>query len=125
MLEEEAVAREKALAEANSRITQLEKTIKDMQKLVELKSPGMAAASEAGGEAQRPSRNPPNRKDEAGSSGNCQARAGSQAGAREARGRTAADSETRGRAARTGEAGCSGRTEAEARPRAPEARAGA
>jgi len=45
MLEEELVAREKALAEANSRITQLDKTIKDMQKLVELKSPGMAAAS--------------------------------------------------------------------------------
>jgi len=47
MLEEEVVAREKALAESNSRITQLEKTIKDMQKLVELKSPGMAAASKA------------------------------------------------------------------------------
>jgi len=45
MLEEEVVAREKALAESNSRITQLEKTIKDMQKLVELKSPGMVAAS--------------------------------------------------------------------------------
>jgi pilus assembly protein FimV len=45
MLEEEVVAREKALAESNSRITQLEKTIKDMQKLIELKSPGMAAAS--------------------------------------------------------------------------------
>jgi pilus assembly protein FimV len=37
MLEEEVVSREKALAEANSRITQLEKTIKDMQKLAELK----------------------------------------------------------------------------------------
>jgi len=45
MLEEEVVAREKALAESNSRITQLEKTIKDMQKLVELKSPGMVVAS--------------------------------------------------------------------------------
>jgi pilus assembly protein FimV len=45
MLEEEVVAREKALAESNSRITQLEQTIKDMQKLVELKSPGMVAAS--------------------------------------------------------------------------------
>jgi len=45
MLEEEVVARGKALSEANSRITQLEKTIKDMQKLVELKSPGTAAAS--------------------------------------------------------------------------------
>jgi len=45
-LEEEAVAREKALAEANSRITQLEKTIQDMKKLGELKSPGMAAAQQ-------------------------------------------------------------------------------
>jgi len=45
MLEEEVVARGKALSEANSRITQLEKTIKDMQKLFELKSPGTAAAS--------------------------------------------------------------------------------
>jgi len=45
MLEEEVVARGKALSEANSRITQLERTIKDMQKLVELKSPGTAAAS--------------------------------------------------------------------------------
>jgi pilus assembly protein FimV len=46
MLEEEAVAREKALVEANSRITQLEKTIQDMKKLAELKSPGMAAAQQ-------------------------------------------------------------------------------
>ena len=46
MLEEEAVAREKALAEASSRISQLEKTIQDMKKLAELKSPGMAAAQQ-------------------------------------------------------------------------------
>ena len=45
-LEEEIVAREKALKEANDRISQLEKTIKDMQRLVELKSAGMAAAQE-------------------------------------------------------------------------------
>jgi len=45
-LEEEAVAREKALAEANERIAQLEKTIKDMQRLIEIKSPGMAAAQQ-------------------------------------------------------------------------------
>jgi pilus assembly protein FimV len=45
-LEEEVVARDKALSEANERIQQLEKTIKDMQKLVELKSPGMAAAQQ-------------------------------------------------------------------------------
>ncbi|HET9405513.1 MAG TPA: FimV/HubP family polar landmark protein [Burkholderiales bacterium] len=46
MLEEEAVAREKALNEANERIAQLEKTLQDMKKLVELKSPGMAAAQQ-------------------------------------------------------------------------------
>ncbi len=45
-LEEEVVAREKALAEANERIVQLEKTIKDMQKLMALRSPGMAAAQQ-------------------------------------------------------------------------------
>ena len=37
MLEEEATAREKALAEANDRVAQLEKSIKDMQRLLELK----------------------------------------------------------------------------------------
>ena len=36
-LEEEATAREKALAEANQRVTQLEKNIKDMQRLLEMK----------------------------------------------------------------------------------------
>ncbi|MDB5865458.1 MAG: hypothetical protein JWO70_3264 [Betaproteobacteria bacterium] len=36
-LEEEAVAREKALADASARIAQLEKTIKDMQRLAEMK----------------------------------------------------------------------------------------
>ena len=45
-LEEEAVAREKSLNEANERIGQLEKTIQDMKKLAELKSPGMAAAQQ-------------------------------------------------------------------------------
>ena len=45
-LEEEAIAREKALTEANERIAQLEKTLKDMQKLVELKNPGLAAAQQ-------------------------------------------------------------------------------
>ena len=38
MLEEEATAREKALAEANNRIAQLEKTIKDMQRVIEIKA---------------------------------------------------------------------------------------
>jgi pilus assembly protein FimV len=46
MLEEEAIAREKALTEANERIAQLEKTLRDMQKLVEMRSPGMAAAQQ-------------------------------------------------------------------------------
>jgi pilus assembly protein FimV len=40
------VARERALNEANERIVHLEKTIKDMQTLMELKSPGMAAAQQ-------------------------------------------------------------------------------
>jgi len=45
-LQEELVARNKELAEANERIVQLEKTIKDTQKLAELKSPGMAAVQQ-------------------------------------------------------------------------------
>lgn len=43
-LQEELLARTRELAEANERIAQLEKTIKDTQKLAELKSPGLAAA---------------------------------------------------------------------------------
>jgi pilus assembly protein FimV len=42
-LEEEAVARQKALSEANERIAQLEKTIKDMQRLLEVKGQVPAA----------------------------------------------------------------------------------
>ena len=45
-LEEEIVAREKALKEANERVAELEKTIKDMQRLMEIKSAGMAAAQQ-------------------------------------------------------------------------------
>ncbi len=45
-LEEEIVAREKALNEANERVAQLEKTIKDMQRLMEIKSAGLAAAQQ-------------------------------------------------------------------------------
>lgn len=45
-LQEELVARNKELAEASDRITQLEKTIKDMQKLAELKNPALAAAQQ-------------------------------------------------------------------------------
>ena len=46
MLEEEMVARENALAEANSRIAQLEKTVQDLQRLLEIKGqlPGVPAA---------------------------------------------------------------------------------
>jgi len=43
---EEKVARKQELAEAKDRITQLEKTVKDGQKLAELKSAGMAAAQQ-------------------------------------------------------------------------------
>lgn len=45
-LQEELIARNRELEEAKERIAQLEKTIKDSQKLVELKSPGMAAAQQ-------------------------------------------------------------------------------
>jgi pilus assembly protein FimV len=53
-LEEEAVAREKALAEANDRIAQLEKTIQEMKKLIELKSPGLATAQQQAQQAAAP-----------------------------------------------------------------------
>ena len=43
---EEKVARKQELAEAKDRIAQLEKTVKNGQKLAELKSPGMAAAQQ-------------------------------------------------------------------------------
>jgi pilus assembly protein FimV len=52
-LEEEVLARDKALSEANERISQLEKTIKDMQRLAELKSPGMAAAQQKAEQAAK------------------------------------------------------------------------
>ncbi len=45
-LEEEAIAREKALGEANERVAQLEKNIKDMQRLLEIKNSGMAAVQQ-------------------------------------------------------------------------------
>jgi pilus assembly protein FimV len=45
-LEEDLLARERALAEANDRISQLEKTVKDMQRLIELKGgPGPVASA--------------------------------------------------------------------------------
>lgn len=61
-LQEELIARTKELAEANERIAQLEKTIKDSQKLAELKSPGMAAvqqkAEAAKADAAKPAEKP-------------------------------------------------------------------
>ena len=56
MLEEEATAREKALAEANDRVAQLEKTIKDMQSLIALKgqAPGVKPVPAAKPEAVPP-----------------------------------------------------------------------
>ena len=53
-LEEEIVAREKALKEANERVAQLEKTINDMQRLMEMKSAGMAAAQQKAEGAAKP-----------------------------------------------------------------------
>ena len=47
-LEEDLAARNKALTESKERVAQLEKTIKDMQKLAEIKNPAMAAAQQAG-----------------------------------------------------------------------------
>jgi len=43
-LEEDLVSRDKALREANTRLAELEKSIKELQRLVELKSQGMAQA---------------------------------------------------------------------------------
>ena len=41
-LEEDLVSRDKALREANARLAELEKSIKELQRLIELKSQGMA-----------------------------------------------------------------------------------
>ncbi len=51
-LEEDVVAREKALAEANSRVADLERNVNDLKKLLELKSQGM-------GQAQQQAATPP------------------------------------------------------------------
>ena len=116
-LEEEVRARDKALTEANERIGQLEKTVKDMQKLAELKSPGMAAAQQkaeqaakARGEpapAPKPERQGGARKDPGkGRGGNGAAAAGCRKGGsaqgRESRrsGRAQGEAETQGRRAR-------------------------
>lgn len=53
-LEADVAAREKALEEANSRIGELEKSIKDLQALLELRSRGMAKAEKDATAASRP-----------------------------------------------------------------------
>jgi len=53
-LEEEAVAREKAIKEANDRITLLEKNIRDMQHLLEVKSQSLAQLQQQAAAAKAP-----------------------------------------------------------------------
>jgi FimV-like protein len=56
-LEEEVIARDRALADANERIAQLEQIIKDTQRAIELKGAGAGAAqkgAEKGGPAAQP-----------------------------------------------------------------------
>ena len=53
-LEEEIISRDKALKEANERVAQLEKSIKDMQRLIEIKSAAMAAAQQKAEGATKP-----------------------------------------------------------------------
>lgn len=57
-MEEELVAREKALEDANTRIARLEKTIKDLQALVEVKSQGMADLQQQAGQPSAPAQPP-------------------------------------------------------------------
>ncbi|HEU0290742.1 MAG TPA: FimV/HubP family polar landmark protein [Burkholderiales bacterium] len=59
MQEEDAVARQQALKEANERNAQLEKIVKDKQKLAELTSPGMATAQQ---QAQQTTKSKPEPK---------------------------------------------------------------
>jgi pilus assembly protein FimV len=70
MLEEEAVARDKSLAEANERVAQLEKNIKDMQRLLEMKgvvppgakppaTPAAPAKADQVAKAEPPKADPP------------------------------------------------------------------
>ncbi|MBI1906637.1 MAG: hypothetical protein HYS20_10450 [Rhodocyclales bacterium] len=59
-LEEELIVREKALAEANSRLAELEKTVRDLQRLVEMRNESFAqlqqqAAAAPSAEPQAPS----------------------------------------------------------------------
>jgi pilus assembly protein FimV len=55
-LEEDLVAREKAINEANERIVHLEKTLKDLQTLAELKNPGMAALQQQAQQGAAPAK---------------------------------------------------------------------
>ncbi len=57
-LEEQAVAREKALAEANARIAKLEQIIKDSQRAVDLKSGSAAAPTQKGADKAAPAASP-------------------------------------------------------------------
>lgn len=53
-LEEDLAAREKALAESKERVAQLEKTLKEMQKLAEIKNPAAAAAVQQSSKGPEP-----------------------------------------------------------------------
>jgi pilus assembly protein FimV len=57
-LEEESVAREKALNEANERIAQLEKTIREQQRLLQLKGAPLGTQPPAAQEAPKPAATP-------------------------------------------------------------------
>lgn len=57
-LEEELVSREKALDEANARLAQLEQNIRELQKLLQLKSESLAQAQAAAGGAPAPATTP-------------------------------------------------------------------
>ena len=58
-LEEDLVSRDKALREANTRLAELEKSIKELQRLVELKSQGMAQAQPEPARVDAPVTAPP------------------------------------------------------------------
>ena len=58
-LEEDLVSRDKALREANTRLAELEKSIKELQRLVELKSQGMAQAQPEAARVEAPVAPPP------------------------------------------------------------------
>lgn len=58
-LEEDLVSRDKALREANARLAELEKSIKELQRLVELKSQGLAAQIQSDAPPTQPAAQPP------------------------------------------------------------------